>query len=456
MADNEERALSRRDLLRAGVGLGAGVAAAGPLASLLDGVPAGAATVPRSKPSGTLNVWIHAEPPSQLALGQIFKAYMKKNPKVNIKVLAIPYAQFEAKVLTAFVGGNPPDLVKIGGWDFASYASKGLFAPVDPAAMGYRSEAAFKSAFAPGSLASLKWGSKFYGTPIDYENLILLYRRDHFREVGLNPDRPPTTWPELQAAAQKLTIHKSNGQLKRAGLQPLFGVPIWDLLQFNSVLAGLGGSILSNNQKAGNLSSSKGVAAMTYYADLFAKHKVGSPQFQNLTLFPWGQMAKGDVSMTITGLFAVPLTASKTLKFGDQLDVAKIQQWNNGKKEVAAYTWGWAVSQHSSNKDTAFNLLRYINERSNADLLMGTVYTVVPVTNWQAWWRQPPQSAGNKGALITADQIKYSAYGPVIPQWANMAQQLSNNIVAACNGQKTPAQACADFDGAMQSILAGP
>lgn len=453
MADNEQRALSRRDVLRAGVGLGAGAAAAGPLASLLGSVPAEAA-VPRKKPSGPLNVWIHVEPPSQVALGNIFKAYMKKNPGVNIKVLAIPYTDFEAKVLTAFVGGSPPDVVKIGGWDFANYASKGLFAPVDLAAMGYRSQAAFKSAFAPGSLASLKWGNQFYGTPVDYENLILIYRRDHFKQVGLNPDKPPTTWPELQAAAQKLTIHKSNGQIKRAGLQPLFGVPIWDLLQFNSVLAGLGGSILTGNRKAGNLSSGKGVAAMTYYVDLFAKHKVGSPQFQDLTIFPWGQMAKGTVSMTISGLFAIPLTESKTVKFGEQFDCAKIQQWNGGKKEVAAYTWGWAVSERSSNKEAAFSLLRYVSERASADLYMEDVYSVVPITNWQSFWRQPSQSAGNKGAILTADQLKYSSYGPVIPQWANMAQQLSNNIVAACNGQKSPAQACSDFDGAMQSILA--
>ena len=53
---------------------------------------------------------------------------------------------------------------------------------------------------------------------------------------------------------------------------------------------------------------------------------------------------------------------------------------------------------------------------------------------------------------IVAKQIPYTNYGPALPQWAQMAQQLSNNLVALAGGQKTPSQAASDFDNAMKRI----
>ena len=40
--------------------------------------------------------------------------------------------------------------------------------------------------------------------PFNSSTPILYYNKDQFRAVGLNPDQPPKTWPELEALAQRL------------------------------------------------------------------------------------------------------------------------------------------------------------------------------------------------------------------------------------------------------------
>ena len=44
-----------------------------------------------------------------------------------------------------------------------------------------------------------------YGVPFHNSTPLLYFNADHFKEAGLDPDKPPQTWAELAAAAKKLT-----------------------------------------------------------------------------------------------------------------------------------------------------------------------------------------------------------------------------------------------------------
>src|SRR5690242_8495314 len=49
-----------------------------------------------------------------------------------------------------------------------------------------------------------KDGDKTYGLPRNNYNMGLVYSRKLFTQAGLNPDTPPKTWAEVQAAAKKI------------------------------------------------------------------------------------------------------------------------------------------------------------------------------------------------------------------------------------------------------------
>lgn len=55
------------------------------------------------------------------------------------------------------------------------------------------------SDFHPQLLDAFRWEGRLYGLPKDYNTLGLFIHKEMFAEAGLDP---PTTWGELQVAAE--------------------------------------------------------------------------------------------------------------------------------------------------------------------------------------------------------------------------------------------------------------
>ena len=53
---------------------------------------------------------------------------------------------------------------------------------------------------------------------------VVMYRKDYFKEAGLDPNSPPETWEELYDYAKKLVVMDDSGNVERGG----FDVPISD------------------------------------------------------------------------------------------------------------------------------------------------------------------------------------------------------------------------------------
>src|SRR5690606_33873627 len=56
--------------------------------------------------------------------------------------------------------------------------------------------------------------------------------KKHFRDAGLDPEKFPATWDELEEAAKKLDI-KNGSRYERVGYAPQFGSCGWDCLGGN-------------------------------------------------------------------------------------------------------------------------------------------------------------------------------------------------------------------------------
>ena len=57
----------------------------------------------------------------------------------------------------------------------------------------------------PGILVNLRFDDKLFALPINRSTPILYYNKDRFVEAGLNPDKPPETWQEVQEISYALT-----------------------------------------------------------------------------------------------------------------------------------------------------------------------------------------------------------------------------------------------------------
>lgn len=252
---------------------------------------------------------------------------------------------------------------------------------------------------------------------------------------------------QVATYAQKLTQTDASGNLKRTGFAIWYGTPIWDFLQFLQLPLGAGGGLLDAKNN-GILSNAAGIKALTWYGNLSNTLKVSSPKFTNAN-FNYGQIADGTGSMTLSANFAVALIpALGKITLGKELGVAAMPQWADAKKKVSSgYSWAWLVSKKSKNAAAAWAFLKYLEGPRGVASQLAVSDLITPIKGWQT-----QKVAAGPGTQIVANQIPYTNYGPALPQWAQMAQQLSNNLVALAGGQKTPSQAASDFDNAMKRI----
>ncbi len=78
---------------------------------------------------------------------------------------------------------------------------------------------------------------KLYSMPFNSSAPVMYYDKNAFKEVGLDPDKPPTTYDELLEAARKLVKKDASGNITRSGVDfTLYG---WILEQQSAIQTAL-------------------------------------------------------------------------------------------------------------------------------------------------------------------------------------------------------------------------
>lgn len=115
------------------------------------------------------------------------------------------YPEQRAAAIAAFRAGNPPHIMQM--FDAGSGDMMGAKNAIVPVSEVFkRAGIQFNPAdfIAPArGYYGLKDGS-LLSMPFNVSTAVLFYNKDAFRKAGLNPDKPPATWPELVEAAKKI------------------------------------------------------------------------------------------------------------------------------------------------------------------------------------------------------------------------------------------------------------
>lgn len=169
-----------------------------------------------SKTSITVWHWMTDRDP---AFKELAKRYEEKTGvKVNFELYA-PSDAYSQKVRAAAQGSNLPDIFGILGEkrDFASFIKAGFILELTP----YMNEDLSKwrnslfdkalavNEFDEGNSYGIKPG--IYGVPIDIMTIQMLYNKALFRQLGLNPNRPPKDFSELLEIGKKIKAANLQG-----------------------------------------------------------------------------------------------------------------------------------------------------------------------------------------------------------------------------------------------------
>lgn len=199
------------------------------------------------------------------------REFNRRNPNIQV-IIGTPGGRGgmdPQKLMTAIVGGSPPDVVlqdrfAVGGW-----ASRDAFLPLDSLIHHPATNPPDSLHINPANFFSACWNEalykgKVYAIPFDTDARILYYNRKLFRQKGLDPDRPPQWWDELWPFAKKLCFFDAAGDYETMGFIPLFGNSGLYMYAWQN-----GGKFLSADGRTCSLNEPRIVAALDFIVSLY-------------------------------------------------------------------------------------------------------------------------------------------------------------------------------------------
>ena len=202
--------------------------------------------------------------------------------------------------------------------------------------------------------------------------------------MGLDPEKPPTTWDEFREYAKKLTKRDAQGNITRVGYAIRHvGHPHGIVHKHWWALYGAGATLVDNPQalRGGKtmFNNPAGKAALQLVLDMLDKDKSTSLNFPD----PRAAFLKGIASMQISETVSIKARQPKEapdLKWGMTLPPVP----KAGDKPVTLMgAWMFVVPKQAKNKDLAWKALAWLNSPEK-DYELAKKYDASPLykVNW--------------------------------------------------------------------------
>jgi len=208
--------------------------------------------------------------------GKMVEEFNKAHPGIQVTATYQGgYTVTLQKITTAIAADATPDVSEIPNrYGIPQFAESGKLIALNQ----FMSKAEIEDWFL-GARMRATYKKKLYAIPNAISTPLLFYNANMFKEVGLDPDKPPQTWDELVTYAKKLTRDiDGDGKIDKWGLGMHTTLNYFlyaFILQNGGELLDEEGNPLFNTPEAAE--------ACRFWSDLVHKHKVMPPLTHNAT-----------------------------------------------------------------------------------------------------------------------------------------------------------------------------
>ena len=421
-----KQAFSRAALPALGVAvLAAGVAACGSSSSSSNpGKGKGPVPDPKQPVTITFASWVGNEP----TIKKLAQQFHAQHPNITVKFQNVPAEEASQKLTTQIAGGNPPDAAFVDSVTVADFASRQALANLDDYIA--RSKVVTPADYVPAFKTPATYENSMYGLPFDGESTGLFYRTDLFKAAGI--DKPPTTWEEFQADAQRLTnpARKQYGYIVFAPESAYYWYPwLWQQ----------GGQLLSKDGKQVLFTSPQAKKAAEYYVGLT---KYSPRDFLNSNSYD-GRVAfaNGKVAMYMAGAWFAGVLDGEYPKLKGKWAAAPLPQGPAGCATTIAGD-SLVVLRGSKNADAAWKWIEFLSQPDNVAewTFRSKGSTMLPPRKSLL---DSPELAQKKPILTGfAKQMKCGVANVIAnPKWPKIEEELNTELGKAMYGDQTASQA---------------
>jgi multiple sugar transport system substrate-binding protein len=217
----------------------------------------------------------------------------------KVKLTVIPNDDFVTKFGTAVAGGAPPDVVAIDLIFMPAFVEAGQMLDITKQAQALP----FYKSLSPSHMSLASYQGKQYGLAFSAESSFLLYNKALFKQAGLDAEKPPKNWAELEADAKKITA-LGNG-VKGFSFSGACGG--CNIFTFAPYIWASGGDIFSADGKKATLESREVKAALSLYRRLWEAGQMPSGAKTDSGSSFISTFFTGKVGMVGSGAFSIGL-----------------------------------------------------------------------------------------------------------------------------------------------------
>ncbi|MCK9526856.1 MAG: ABC transporter substrate-binding protein [Limnochordia bacterium] len=374
----------------------------------------------------TINYWHYLSGDNAKIHEQMVAEFNAQHPHIQVKVLYTGN-QFVArdKLLAAVAGSAPPDVALVDQFWPPLMVSAGALIPlrhfVDPDE--------YLSDYSALSKDTVTVHGEAWTVPFSLSNQILLYNKDKFKEVGLDPETPPTTWHELVEYASILTRDiNSDGRTDEWGVNFTTRANMGSMYAFITFMWQAGGELYSPDYSEAVFNDEAAREAAQFWIDLAHRHKV-------LSLSPpTDGFETGRIAMQYSSTSSIAATKSKV---DFDLGVAPLPGYKNQVTGVGGSSLA-IFKTEPARESAAWEFVNWMTStENNLEWSMNTGYIPLRLSvrdsdKYQAYL------ANNPHMQVVLEQFDYARARPNTVSYADLSRILGVAVEEALYGNTNP------------------
>jgi sn-glycerol 3-phosphate transport system substrate-binding protein len=368
--------------------------------------------------------------------------FHEAHPDIRVNAIyAGNYDDTRVRVLSAIASGESAPLSVLFSIDALDLIEQEMIIPFDDV-VETDEEREWLDSFYPGLMANGRVEGQTWGVPFQRSTIVAYYNKDMFREAGLDPDTPPTTWDEMVEMARALRETGPYGIMI-----PSTGYPYW---MFQAFATQNGMELMNSDGTETYFDDPAVIEALEFWVSLSTEHDI-----MPSGTIEWGTLRQafleGQTAMmwhTTGNLTAVRDQAA--FDFG----VAMLPANERPGSPTGGGNFYLFEGASDDEYRAALELIRFLTypERA-AQWSIATGYVGISPASYETEALRE-YAADFPAALVARDQLEYSVAELSTYEGARVRDALNTAIQSSLTGAAEPAEALRQAQAAADRLLA--